>query len=90
MEEVEAALRTEQSSGSVSGALRVTTAMDIFGDRCYLRAGGQSDHEVQREEARHEDLTVLADHRILITQCRDDGFRAAELCNKLACHKVHR
>ena len=45
----------------------------------YLWTRGQSDQEVDAEEAGHEDFSVSPDDRIFVAQCRDDGFRSTEL-----------
>jgi hypothetical protein len=79
MEEVEPALQTGAQismSRRCFGAARTTASVS---DKRYLRAGSQSDQEVQREEAGHEHLPVPANHRILVAQGRDDCLGTAEL-----------
>lgn len=44
-----------------------------------LGATGQTNHKVQREQAGHKELAVLANLRELVAQRSDDGLRATKL-----------
>lgn len=59
---------TDESVRKIVRSSRSKLRFDYFyADRdIYLRAGGESDQEVQSEQARHEDLAIIADYRELV------------------------
>ncbi len=76
---MEDAIYRERKERDFGGTRRPSPECQLIGSVIYLWTRGQSDQEVDAEEAGHEDFSVSPYDRVLVAQCRDDGLRSTEL-----------